>query len=347
MLAHTPAHAATVPPGFSETLVASGLSSPTAMQFAPDGRLFVAEQGGKLRVIKDGASLPTPFVTLDRRRRRRARALGIALRSELRDAIGSSTSTTRRPRADPQSRQPLHGQRRRRVAGSEAVLLDLDKLSGATNHNGGAIALRRRTASSTSPSARTHNGSNAQTPDNLARQDAPDQQRRHRFRRDNPFFGQASGNNRAIWALGLRNPFTFAFQPGTTRMFINDVGRGTCGGDQRGPRGRQLRLAGYRRAGGGPEFNNPLALLRPRRRLRHHRRAFYNPATRPFPDEYWATTSSPTTAAAGFAGSIPQRHQRCALRQRLPSPVDLKVDSDGVGTTWRVDRVPRRRRVPY
>ena len=34
------------------------------MAFAPDGRLFVCEQGGKLRVIKDGSLLPTPFVTL-------------------------------------------------------------------------------------------------------------------------------------------------------------------------------------------------------------------------------------------------------------------------------------------
>ena len=42
----------------------SGLASPTAMQFAPDGRLSVCEQGGRLRVIKDGALLPTPFVTL-------------------------------------------------------------------------------------------------------------------------------------------------------------------------------------------------------------------------------------------------------------------------------------------
>ena len=57
-------HAATLPPGFSQVLVATGLSSPTAMQFAPDGRLFVAEQGGHLRVIKAGALLPTPFVTL-------------------------------------------------------------------------------------------------------------------------------------------------------------------------------------------------------------------------------------------------------------------------------------------
>ena len=31
---------------------------------------------------------------------------------------------------------------------------------------------------------------------------------------DNPFFNTATGANRSIWALGLRNPFTFAFQPG-------------------------------------------------------------------------------------------------------------------------------------
>ena len=44
---------------------------------------------------------------------------------------------------------------------------------------------------------------------------------------DNPFYNTASGNNRAIWALGLRNPFTFGFQPGTGRLFINDVGQST------------------------------------------------------------------------------------------------------------------------
>src|SRR2546427_5013931 len=31
---------------------------------------------------------------------------------------------------------------------------------------------------------------------------------------DNPFYGSASSENRAIWATGLRNPFTFTFKPG-------------------------------------------------------------------------------------------------------------------------------------
>src|SRR5262245_57573222 len=60
----TPARAATVPTGFTETLVAGGLTNPTAMAFAPDGRIFVCQQSGALRVIKNGALLSTPFLTL-------------------------------------------------------------------------------------------------------------------------------------------------------------------------------------------------------------------------------------------------------------------------------------------
>src|SRR3712207_2992118 len=37
---------------FAERLVASGLASPTAMAFAPDGRLFVCLQAGQVRIIK-------------------------------------------------------------------------------------------------------------------------------------------------------------------------------------------------------------------------------------------------------------------------------------------------------
>src|SRR5688572_10635937 len=61
--AYTSAGAATLPAGFTETQI-SGLSNPTAMAIAPDGRIFVCLQGGQLRVIKNGALLPTPFVTV-------------------------------------------------------------------------------------------------------------------------------------------------------------------------------------------------------------------------------------------------------------------------------------------
>lgn len=63
-LAAAPAAAATFPAGFSESVVANGLQRPTAMAFAPDGRLFVCEQGGALRVISGGVLLPAPFTTV-------------------------------------------------------------------------------------------------------------------------------------------------------------------------------------------------------------------------------------------------------------------------------------------
>src|SRR5437868_6104515 len=54
---------AIVPAGFNDSTFPSGLTAPTAMEFAPDGRLFVAQQGGDLRVIsKEGTLLPTPFL---------------------------------------------------------------------------------------------------------------------------------------------------------------------------------------------------------------------------------------------------------------------------------------------
>ncbi len=55
-----------LPEGFSVDTIASGFNQPTAISFAPDGRIFVAEKGGSIRVIKDGAVLPQPLITLEK-----------------------------------------------------------------------------------------------------------------------------------------------------------------------------------------------------------------------------------------------------------------------------------------
>src|ERR687896_445856 len=55
-----PAQGATaLPQGFTESRVVSGLTGPTDMEFAPDGRLFVAEQTGKVRIAKPDRTLAT------------------------------------------------------------------------------------------------------------------------------------------------------------------------------------------------------------------------------------------------------------------------------------------------
>lgn len=49
-----------------ENVVTSGLSSPLGLTHAGDGsgRLFILERGGSIKVVADGALLPTPFMTL-------------------------------------------------------------------------------------------------------------------------------------------------------------------------------------------------------------------------------------------------------------------------------------------
>ena len=54
------AHAA-LPAGFEVETVGSGLNLPTTIAFAPDGRIFVAEKGGVVRVWRNGAFLATPL----------------------------------------------------------------------------------------------------------------------------------------------------------------------------------------------------------------------------------------------------------------------------------------------
>jgi glucose/arabinose dehydrogenase len=59
-----PAAAVVLPSGFQEQIVFSGLTQPTNIEFAPDGRIFVAEKGGKIKVF-DGLADTTPTVFAD------------------------------------------------------------------------------------------------------------------------------------------------------------------------------------------------------------------------------------------------------------------------------------------
>jgi glucose/arabinose dehydrogenase len=61
-----PAAAVSVPTGFQEEIVFSGLTEPTAVRFSSDGRVFVAEKGGVIKVF-DSLSDTTPTVFADLR----------------------------------------------------------------------------------------------------------------------------------------------------------------------------------------------------------------------------------------------------------------------------------------
>ena len=55
------ASAAAFPPGFTDALVVDGLQQPTNFAFAPDGRIFITEKGGTLRLVLQGTLVPEPL----------------------------------------------------------------------------------------------------------------------------------------------------------------------------------------------------------------------------------------------------------------------------------------------
>ena len=327
---HT-ANAATLPAGFTEATIASGMSGPTAMAFAPDGRVFVAEQTGSLRVIKNDALLPAPFVTLTVDSSGERGMLGVAFdpafaANHFIYIYYTTPSTSVHNRL---SRFTANGDVV--VAGSEVVLLDLPNLSSATNHNGGAIHF--------GPDGKLYvavgenaNGANSQTLTTLLgkvlriNSDGT-------IPTDNPFFNTATGINRLIWVMGVRNPFTFAFQSGTGRMFINDVGQSTWEEIDDGIAGSNYGWPNTEGVTANPSYRSPLFAYG------HGSTSttgcaiaggvFYNPATPQFPPGYtgkyffsdycggWIRLFDPALGTAtDFASSI-------------GAPVDLQVSADG------------------
>src|SRR5690242_19578551 len=59
--------------------IATGLTVPWAMAFAPDGRIFITERPGRIRVIQNGVLSPNPWATLPVEASREAGLMGIAL----------------------------------------------------------------------------------------------------------------------------------------------------------------------------------------------------------------------------------------------------------------------------
>ena len=322
--------AATLPSGFTETQVASGLLNPTAMTFAPDGRLFVTQQGGALRIVKNGALLGTPFVSLTVNSSGERGLLGVAFDPDFANNnflyLYYTTSTA--PIHNRVSRFTANGDVM--VAGSELTILELENLS-ATNHNGGALHF--------GPDGKLYVavgenavGSNAQALTNrlgkMLRINTDGS-----IPTDNPFYNTALGDNRAIWARGLRNPFTFAFQNGTGRMFINDVGQNTWEEVNDG-----LAGANY----GWPTCEgicNNAGFVEPLFAYGHGSSdttgcaitggAFYNPTTTQFPASYTGKYFFADYCSGWIRVYDPVADTAAAFATGLSFPVDLQVSSDG------------------
>jgi glucose/arabinose dehydrogenase/PKD repeat protein len=207
------------PPNFQTSLiVGDGLNGPSGFDIAPDGRVFILERSGKIKIVKNGHLLPTPFADLPSEDTGDRGLIGIAfdpdfgvsnhyvyfyytghdllnhlVRFSAADDVGTDGPFELFRTSSPS--RLLH------VGGSIRFGPD-GKLYFAVGDNG--------------------DGTNAQNLDNphgkimRINKDGsiPD---------DNPFAGQP-GKLGAIWAYGMRNPWRFQFDSATGRLYDGDVG---------------------------------------------------------------------------------------------------------------------------
>ena len=348
ILAALASPAATLPPGFTETEFGGSLSgAPTAMEFSPDGRLFICLQTGQVRIIKNGSLLATPFLSLSVDSSGERGLVGIAF-----DPNFFTNHYVYVYYTVPTF--PIHNRVSRFTAagdvtapGSEVVILNLDNLSSATNHNGGALHF--------GPDGKLYigvgenaNGANAQTLSNLLGKVLRINSNGS-IPTDNPFYNSATGNNRAIWALGLRNPFTFAFQPGTTRMFINDVGESTYEEINDGIAGSNYGWPVTEGPTNNPSFRSPIYFYQHDIGCAIVGGAFYNPPVLQFPSSYLGKYFFADLCGGWIHVFNPASGMATDFASGINTPVDLHVGPDGAlyyldrgsgGQVFRVSALP-------
>src|SRR5262245_26859696 len=140
----TGALAAELPAGFIEGNVTEGINAATAMAVARDGRVFIAEQTGALRIVKDDKLLPAPFLTVTVDSYWERGLIGVALHPDFPKTPHIFTLYVA-PQPYPHHRlSRFTAEGDRALPGSEVILFEGDdqtKLGGTipAGHQGGPI----------------------------------------------------------------------------------------------------------------------------------------------------------------------------------------------------------------
>ncbi len=244
---------AAVTSGFTDSLVAT-VSSPTSVEQLDAGRVVVLEKGGQVRIVKDGALLPTPALTRSVCSSSEMGFLGFAVDPAFAVNHHVYLFWTRPKGANCVNRVSRFTMTGDTINPASEVVL-LDNIAGTEtesfgNHNGGDLEIPSDgylyvSVGDSGSDPRNNSGSSG---GNDAAQDRSLLNGKIlRITRTglpvpgNPFYGSTGATNcallgpsaspsarcREIFAMGLRNPFRIAFDTNTstTRFFINDVGQ--------------------------------------------------------------------------------------------------------------------------
>jgi glucose/arabinose dehydrogenase len=219
--------------GVAVTVVANGLDSPLFVTAPPDDpRLFILERPGRIRIVRDGALLDTPFlditdsVTTGGERGLLGLAFHPAYAENGRFYLNHSDGDgdTRIVRYTVSADDPDRAER-----ASAVLLLEIDQPYG--NHNGGMIAfgpdgmLYIGMGDGGSANDPHGHGQNPMTVLGAMLRIDVDGGSPFTVPPDNPYAGGTDGRAE-IWAVGLRNPWRFSFDRRGDRLVIGDVGQG-------------------------------------------------------------------------------------------------------------------------
>jgi glucose/arabinose dehydrogenase len=204
------------PPDLKIEVVVGGLDTAWAIDFAPDGRIFLTERPGRIRVVGGGRLLPEPWMTLEVAAVGEAGLMGLALDPQFsqnrfvyvahtyRATNGRMQNRLVRLREDPKTNK-----------GSLDKVL-IDNVAGANNHDGGRVKF--------GPDGKLYwTMGDAQTT-RLAQSLSSLNGKILRLNvagtipTDNPF------PNSYVYSYGHRNPQGLAWQPKTQRLYSTEHG---------------------------------------------------------------------------------------------------------------------------
>jgi glucose/arabinose dehydrogenase len=223
--------------------VATGLASPTGIVNAHDGsnRLFVVEQPGRIRVIRNGVLLPQPYIDMTASVTVGSTEYGLdglvfapTFRTTGRlyvyyTAPGDYDVLERLTVSDPTTDTPTITQR---------TVLIKQKKSTPWHHGGGMVfdshGLLYIGIGDGGPMGDpfNHAQNHGIILGKILRIDPGDHpgqapyQGTYTIPKSNPFYYK-KGYRKEIWALGLRNPFRLSFDDATGDLWIADVGQDT------------------------------------------------------------------------------------------------------------------------
>ena len=235
---HTGANTQDEPPSIQVELESfiSGLASPLFITGARDGsnRLFVVEQGGRIKVLQPGSTTPTVFLDIVSRVQSGGERglLGLAFHPDFENNRRFFVNYTRNPDGATVIAEYRASESDPNLADtSETPLLVIAQ--PFSNHNGGMISF--------GPDGFLYigmgDGGSANDPGNRAQDlnnllgkilridvDHRDGATAYSSPVDNPFFGGVAGRDE-IYALGVRNPWRFSFDRLTGDLYVGDVGQ--------------------------------------------------------------------------------------------------------------------------